>query len=306
MEKLNKYLFAKSKDNQIKPLETMQKRTLIIGATGNVGKELVKLLPSAGIPFILGVRNVQKAKEMFEPGHTLVPFDYDQQDTYKPALEEVEKLFMVAPPIAEGALHKAYTLIDAAQKVGIKHLVFISASAIEVDAQLPLGQIEKYITQSSLPYTILRPTWFMQNFSNWAATTAGTGAFYLPAGEGKAAFIDTRDIAMVAAKVLADGAYLNQTLLLTGPQLLNHNEVAQAIGQAIGRQVAYIPVKDEDYIATLIQYGQSKEFAEFLVYIFSMIRDGKEARNTTTVEEIIGRKPVSITQYAQEYAHSWK
>ncbi len=129
----------------------MQTKAFIIGATGNVGKELVGQLQATQTNFTLGVRSVEKAKALYSPSLSYVLFDYDQPETYLPALAGITQLFMIAPPVTAGALQQAYQLINVAQEAVIKKLVFISASAIEVDENLPLGQIEKRIKQSTIP-----------------------------------------------------------------------------------------------------------------------------------------------------------
>jgi len=203
----------------------MKDTLLVTGATGNLGSEVVKTLLEEGFTVKAGTRNIDaiQSAELLEA----VKLDYTDTSTFDNALVGINGIFLVAPPMDPEAPAKLVPFIEKARETGVKHIVFISALGVDQNEQAPLRAIERALMDSGIAYTILRPNFFMENFSLGfiAPMIKQRGGIFLAADEGKTSFISTNDIAAVAAKSFADELY-GKELNLTGPEALDHSQVA--------------------------------------------------------------------------------
>ncbi len=216
----------------------MRNKILVIGATGNIGSSLVKLLAENGEKVKAATRNPENY--VGQPNIEPVPFDYDKPETYEPALKEVDRAFIIARSGDPESDKVISLLIDKAKAAGLKHIVLLTSMGANRVETSPLYKAEQYLIASSIDYTILRPNWFMQNFSRGfiLPTIQQNGSIYLPVGEGKTSFIDTRDIAAAAAKTLTEnGRHAGQAYPLTGGQSLSYAEAADIIANVAGRPI---------------------------------------------------------------------
>ena len=209
---------------------------LITGATGNIGVELVKRLSGAGQSVRAFVRSRTNAKTIHLPGIELVEGDFAEPKTFTPALENVDRLFLLIPSSAE-VEQQQRNFVDAAKRSKIKHIVKLSQLGADEKApgrfQRYHGAIEKYIVKADLPYTFLRPNLFMQGLLNFRVTISSQGVFYAPAGNANVSVVDVRDIASVAARVLKESGHEgNHHVAVRGlqePQLHNDEEQEEAL-----------------------------------------------------------------------------
>jgi len=276
------------------------KKIVLIGGTGNVGVSLTNQLLGANCDLYLASRSKEKVKDMFSKVVPVVEFDYNNPDTFD-NLKGFDSLFFISPPINQETLSVTNRLIRKVKEYNITHAVLMSSALVKYDAELPLAKIENQLINSGLNYTIVRPNWFMQNFHQWAATTAKDGFFALPAGKGKVSFIDVSDIALVVKNVLLKPeTYINKTITLTGSELLSHFDVAKILEDKLNNKVEYYPVQAQEYIDTLVKYGQDEGFAKFMAYILGFISSDEEGFLTNVVKEITGKEPLTFNQYVKD------
>jgi len=275
-------------------------KILVTTPSGKVGQELVLLLQQRGATLRLGAHSVEKARSAF-PGLEVVRLDHTEPATHAAAVQGVDALYLASPGDFPSAPEKA--LVDAAKKAGVQKVVKLAAMGVE-QSDNPLRQVEEHIRASGLAFTFLHPSWFMQNFSTGMAGGLKAGTLAEPAADAKTAFIDTRDIAAVAAKALLEPGHEGQTYTLTGSQLLSRAEVALAVGKEVGRTITYLPVSDEQFRAA-VKGMLTPSYTDLLSHLYSVVRAGHTSVTTDTVQKVLGRAPISFAQFAKDHRAVW-
>lgn len=271
----------------------MSNRILVLGATGNVGKPLVQALQSAGETVVAASRSTNG-------------FDYTNPATFAPALEGVDRIFLVTPPGHFAAADLLTPFLDAAFQAPRK-FVMLSADGVQFNDEAPLRQVELRIERSGHPYVFLRPNWFMDNFHTfWLAPIQAAGLIPLPAGEARSAFIDAADIAASAAAALLSNKFDNQAYSLTGPAALTYAEAAAVLSKHAGRTIEYRNVDEKQFVESLVQAGIPADYAGFLAVLFSFVRQGASSQVTDGVKVLTGRDPGTLADYAARNASAWR
>jgi uncharacterized protein YbjT (DUF2867 family) len=273
---------------------------LITTPNGKVGSEVARILLEAGVPVRIGAHTPAKAEAAF-PGAEIVHFDYGDENSVKAALQDVTALYFAAPSMTPAS--QQIRMLELAKAANVRRVVRLSAMGVE-HSDNPLRQVEQAIEQTDLEWTILRPTWFMQNFSTTSAQAIRSGVLAEPSGDGKTAFIDARDIAAVAAKALTEDGHHGQIYVLTGPRNLSRYEVADILSQASGRSVQYIPITDEQFRDTMKAF-MPEDYIDLLVGLHGMVRAGWTEVTTDAVQKVTGRAPISLEQFAEDYRQVW-
>src|SRR5207244_8972375 len=223
----------------------MSKPILVTGATGTIGRDVARQLSGKGVSVRAGVRDKAKARKQLGAGIALAPFDFENEKTFSEALEGVEKVFLL-PPLLPNQLELMNAFVDAAKRAGARHIVKLSAIGVDDETRPTAikwhGANEQHIRESGLVFTFLRPNSFMQNFFTYFPPR--NGAIYLPWGNGTASFVDTRDIANVAADALTRDGHEGKIYTLTGPAALGIAEVALILSQVTGREFKYVDVPE--------------------------------------------------------------
>ena len=276
-------------------------RYLITGATGDVGSRVVKLLLERGERPRAFVRDVEKARKMLGDRVDLVTGDLSNPATLKPALEEQDALFLVNTGPEIPARDEAAA--GAAKDAGVKHLVKLSS--LDVEQGLAIGawheQGEAAIRAAGIAFTFIRPTGFMSNLLAWAHSIRTEGVVRSSTADGTRAFIHSDDIAAVAVQALIRGQYEGQSLPITGPEALSFPEVTARIGAAIGKQLRFERISDEEaghrYAAAT---NAAEEETDAHVALWRAIRQGRLGATTDTVERVLGRKPIALRQWLAE------
>ncbi len=266
---------------------TTHEPTLVIGGTGKIGRRVVERLTARGVPVRLGTRSG-------EPG-----FDWDDRSTWGPALEGVGSAYVAhywdAIP---GAADTQGSFAELAVKSGVSRLVLLSGRG-EVEAELG----EQAVRDSGAELTVLRSTWFAQNFTEeyWREQVQSSEVA-LPAGDMAEPFVDADDIADVAVAALTDDRHIGELYELTGPRLLTFAEAVSEISRAVGREIRYVPISIEDFTAAALEQGVPRDVAEGLSFLFSEVLDGRNARLADGVQRALGREPRDFSDYARDAA----
>ena len=282
---------------------------LVIGATGNIGKDVVAGLRAKGEEVRAMVRDPEKAKASREPGVEYVTGDLGNPESVAAALQGIEKAFLLSPENPEMPdLHAKFAA--AAKDAGLRHIVRLSILPANPDAPLPLvkwhGEADRSVMESGVPYTILRASYFMQNTLGGAATAASNGTLYSAMGEGKVGHIDTRDVADVAVAVLTSTGHEGQSYLLTGPEALTMAEVAGRLSTALDKTIEYVNLPPDEAKARLVEAGTLDWRADAWVKLAGMIGLGIASMVTPTVKDVLGRDPRTIEQFASDFATALK
>ncbi|MDJ0684484.1 MAG: SDR family oxidoreductase [Alphaproteobacteria bacterium] len=277
-------------------------KVLVASGSGKTGELTAEALHKIGVDVILGSRNPENASARW-PGAVFVKFDYADPETFAAALAGVDAIYSAAPfetlPASEEAL------IAAAKLAGVKKIVKLSALGVDQDPTSPHRVSEIAIENSGLDWTILRPTFFMQNYSTTsAATINGANTIFEPAEDGASAFVDARDIADVAAAALTDALHNGKVYALTGPETLTRAEVAEKLSTVTGRSIGYVSIDDAALRDAMA--GAPQPLIELLSMLFGLVRAGHTAFVTDGVQEALGRPPRSFDTYAKDHASVWK
>src|SRR5881396_1212804 len=224
----------------------MEKTVLVTGATGTVGRDVANLLSKKGAAVRAGVRDQAKARKQFGADIALATFDFEDDASFPGALKGVEKVFLL-PLLMPNQVEVTNAFVDAAKRAGVRHIVKLSAIGADASPPYTFGkwhaENEQHIRESGLAFTFLRPNSFMQNFITYFPPRKG--AIYLPWGTGTASFVDTRNIASVAAEVLTSDGHEEKIYTLTGPAALGIADVARILSEAVGREFKYVDVPED-------------------------------------------------------------
>lgn len=285
----------------------MARTILVTGATGTVGSDVLRLLRGRdGLQIRAAVRDKTKSAALAGPGVDLALFDYDKPETFAPACQGIDSIFMVAAFNPNGVA-QSRAFLDAASQSGVTHVTKLSV--IHSVRAITVGKwhaaIDDALKKSGMAWTLLCPGGFMQNFVETTAPQPD-GGMYLPAGSAKACFIDTRDIAAVAVKTLTEPGHEGKEYTLTGPEDLSYAEVAVIMSEVSGRMIRYVDVP-EDVARQAMLAGHLPEWlVDVLLELNAWSRNGGAAEISSTVQDILGRPPHTFREFAHDYADQWK
>jgi uncharacterized protein YbjT (DUF2867 family) len=279
---------------------------LVIGSTGRVGSELIRLLVQKGETVRGAARH--PSQQRFSPSVEAVHFDFDEPETFAPALKGVDRLFLMARPGDNHSDKAAAPLIDEAKKQSMDLVVNLTAMGVEQDETFMLRVLEKCVEASGMPFVHLRPNWFMQNFDSGPifADIRATRAIHLPAADAELSFIDVRDIAAVACDALTKPRHAGNAYTLTGAEALSHFAVAEKLTSASGTTVTYVPISAEAARAGLEARGVPSGYIERWADFFLKVRMGLCAPVSSDLEKILGRPAILFDRYAKDFAEVWR
>ena len=266
---------------------------LILAGTGKTGRRIARHLQAAGRP----VRTASRTSGD-------VPFDLDDSTTWTPALDGITAAYVVEPSLQMSADGQARIprFVAEAVTAGVQRLVLLSAPRADEDNH-PLKAAEQAVRDSGIDWTILRPDWFSQNFSEsfWLPGIRG-GVLSLPTGDGRTPFVDADDIAEVAAAALTEDRHNGRVYQLTGPRAISFGEAADLIGKATGRTIRHVDVDPEVFVERWVAEGIPPHVARLLTDLFVAIRDGQGTALSDGVERALGRPPRPFEDYVAETA----
>lgn len=299
----------------------MTETILVTGATGTVGNEVVKrLLAAKGQreeDIIVKAAARSANDDTFRNlGVQIAQLDYNKPDTLSTALRGVNKVFLLTP-FQSNMVDLTLNLVNEAKNVGVKHIVKQSVLGADAEQEITPSrlhrQAEKIIEESGIPFTFLRPNFFMQNFVTFYSHFIKTqGAFYVPAGDAKASFVDVRDIAAVAVQVLSGSSkngetkHIRKAYDITGGEALSYGQAAEILSKEIGKKVNYVNISDEDARKGMKDMGADEWTINSMIELFGITRAGYLSEISTAVEQVTGNKPITFSQFARDYAVAFK
>ncbi len=281
------------------------KKILITGATGNVGIEVVKSLAKLyhTNQVYLGVRNVQEEKQKTEYFKAqLTQFDFTNSNTFQSALVDIDILFLLRPPQISEVQKYFKPLIESAVKNRLQHIVFLSVQGVQNSRIIPHHQIEKLIVASKIPYTFMRPAYFMQNFTTTLYNDLKVKhKIYLPAGNAKFTLVDVTDIGEVAAKILTEPLnHKNQCYELTCDEKLTFAEMALKLSKGTGEMVKY----ESPNLISFYVTKRKEKMPTMLILVMIMLhyfpRFQKEPNTTDCIKNILNKLPKTFDQFIFE------
>ena len=270
------------------------KTTLVLGGTGKTGRRIVEQLTARNMPVRIGSRSATPS------------FVWEDPSTWSAALAGVDAVYISYYPdlAAPGATDAIRAFTDLAVRSGARRLVLLSGRG-EHEAQ----RCEKIVKASGAQWTVLRCSWFNQNFSeNYLLEPIMAGEVALPAPNVGEPFVDADDIADAAVAALTDDKHIGRLCELTGPRLLTFADAIAQIAKASGKEIRYVQVPMDEYVAALEQAQLPPDFVALIKYLFTEVLDGRNAYTTDGVQRALGRAPRDFTDYARRAAASgaWK
>ncbi|MFC7381717.1 NAD(P)H-binding protein [Sphaerisporangium rhizosphaerae] len=265
-----------------------QKTILVLGGTGKTGRRVVERLQASGAPVRVGSRSAAP------------PFDWSDRETWAPVLQDVSAVYVSYYPdlAVPGAPETVGAFTELAVASGASRLVLLSGRG-EEEAEA----CEKLVQASGAEWTILRSSWFSQNFSeDYLLEPILGGEVVLPVGDVPEPFVDADDIADVAVAALTEDGHAGRLYELTGPRLLTFAEAVAEISSAAGRPIRFVQVSPEDYAHALAAENVPPEVAGLLTYLFTTVLDGRNAYLADGVQRALGRPPRDFTDYARTTA----
>ena len=274
---------------------------LVTGATGNTGAGLVKTLLESEFNVRAFVRDQEKAQPLKALGAEIVLGDLDRPETISPAITGVDKIYLLTWNGSTQA-QQAKNVINAAIKSGNKpYIVRHSMWGPSNSRIIKQGnEVEEALKASGLPWTILKPTFFMQNLMMAAQSIASDGQFYWDTGDGKLAMIDVRDIVDSAFAVLTGSGYEGQSYILTGPQAISMYDVANTFSNELGRKVTYSDVPHEAAFQSMTSMGVPEWIARGYGELMEGFSKGFANRPTENVATLTGHPARSIEQFVHD------
>ncbi len=267
----------------------MKKKVLVIGGTGKTGRRVADRLKAQGHEVRIGSRSQSPS------------FDWDNPETFAAALQGMDMAYITYHPdlAVPGAKEDIKALTEEAVKQGLKKVVLLSGKG-EKEAEA----CEQIVANSGLDYTLVRASWFNQNFSeSFFLDPIREGFVALPMAEAEIPFVDADDIAEVATEVLLNPEFNGQTITVTGPRKLTLKEAVETIAKSTGRTIQFQSISIEEYAEGMKAAGLPDDFVWLFSYLFKEVLGNVENQDIyTDVEKVLGRKAKNFTDYAKETA----
>jgi uncharacterized protein YbjT (DUF2867 family) len=269
---------------------------LVLGATGKTGSRVAAALARRGIRVRTAARSGAEVR-----------FDWGERESFAPALKGIDRVYLIAPIGRLDFAADVAAFLDEAESAGVGHVTFLSAYGMEhAPRQVATRAVELDLAgRGQFAHTILRPAWFMQDFSETFLKPVD-GVIAVPTGDGAEAFIDAEDIAAVAAATLADpAAHAGAAYTLTGPEALTVAHAAEIISEATGQTVTHLDLDRDTWIAGAIAGGIPADYAVVLRQLTETIASGNGSHPDTTVEQITGTPARTFRDFARKNAAAW-
>lgn len=272
---------------------------LVTGGTGTTGRRIAAQLAARGVRHQIATRTPKATQD--------IRFDWGDATSWPTALEGVASIYLVAPSGVADPLPVMIPFMEMAIRKGVKRFVLLSASSLDADGPM-MGAVHAWLRDHAPEWVVLRPTWFMQNFSEGQllAPIRDHGAIYTATNSGRVGFIDAEDIAAVAVEALIRQDFVSADLILTGPAPLSYDEVARTLREILETPVTHHHLSAADLAARHMASGLPEAYAATLAAMDTDIAAGSEDRVTDTVRHVAGRSPRSLADFVKKNRDVWR
>ncbi|MFP4636184.1 MAG: SDR family oxidoreductase [Nitriliruptoraceae bacterium] len=279
---------------------------LVTTASGNLGAATTAELLALGVTVRAGDRDPDRAAER-HPGAEPVHLDLTEPVTFARALAGVDRVLLVRPPAVARVGPTLNRFLDAAVRAGVEHVVFSSVAGAEHNRLVPHHRVEQHLFATGLGWTVLRPGFFAQNLgSAYRDDLRDADRIHLPAGDGRVAFVDVRDLGELAADILTEpAAHRAEAYTLTGPEALSFEEVAQLLTVELGRPIRYEPASIPGYLRHLRAQGHSLGRCAVQTLLHAGLRRGDAAEVDPTLERLLDHPPRRLRDYVRDHRELW-
>lgn len=276
----------------------MSTQILVIGGKGKTGRLVSQELLTRGVRTRVATRSPRGGND--------VVFDWQDRRIADAAFDGVTAVYIVAPTNNSDHGTIVPPILEIARKRGVQRFVLLSASSLEAGGPM-MGQIHSYLRDQVPEWTVLRPTWFMQNFSEQQHldTIRNENAIYSATGTGRVGFIDAADIAKAAVSALLAETSWNRDFILTGPETLSYADFAEKISDVIGRTIEHINLTTTELAERYARAGLDEAYASILAKMDERISEGSEDRLSDGVFALTGRSPTAAAEFIRQCKDSW-
>lgn len=279
------------------------KNILVTGGTGKTGRAVIKTLLKKGIKPRVAARNI-----VTDSTTDFVRFDWLDHTTHEKALENIDAVYIVAPTLVLDPVPSVEAFIRKAMSLGVKRFVLLSSSAIPMGGPA-MGQIHQFLAENAEQWTVLQPSWFMQNFTegHHGDSIKNDNAIYSATQTAGVGFIDAEDIGKTAAEYLLAAKALNGSAVLTGSTSPNYQEVAKIISSVVGRKIRHVTLTEAELAERFEKVVEMpQDYAQFLAGLDAFLAGGSEDRVTDVVDEMTGHSAKSFKEFANENQNVWQ
>ena len=284
----------------------MSTKILISGARGTLGTATRDALKKRGIAYEVTVSDASRTIQ----GETNRILDFHDPKTFGPALEGIDKLFLLQP-LGSTMAEQLNGLIEVAKAKGVKYILRSSGGGAETGSDYELmqahGEADQVLKNSDLNYTIVRPTNFMQNFVNYYADMIRGGALYFAQGTGTIAHVDARDIGEAYATILDKSEeFYGKTLNFNGPDFIQAADLAKTLSEALNKDVKYVAIGEADLVQNLTSMGMDEVYVRYMASLNRFTRDHQNPRYANDLEGVLGKELRSVEAFIRENKESWQ
>lgn len=280
---------------------------LILGATGNTGSAIVKQLKELQANFSIMATGKSNTAQLELDESQIRIGDLNSVPSLISAFEGINRIYLVMP-IHPSAVEWTKNVIAAAKETNVQHIVKQSGLKASIDATSEVirdhAVTDSLIKESGLDYTLIQPNGFFQNFYGNLPTINSEGTFYSSLGDTPLSLVDINDVAAVAVATLTQEGHAGKTHLITGPEALTSFQQAQLLTTASGKEISYVNVPEEGIVGALKGAGLGDWLSEKLGEMLTWFTQSDYYQVTTTIEDVLGRKPRSFADFAEELAYS--
>jgi uncharacterized protein YbjT (DUF2867 family) len=273
----------------------MNDLVLVTGATGKTGRSLIAQLDQNGVPH----RAASRASK--------VPFDWTEPTTWDDAVDGVTSAYLVAPPTVTDPYSRIIEFLELAISRGVQRFVFLSISSLPA-GDLAHGRVHQWLQDHTTDWAVLRPSAFMQNFSEgpFYGSILDEDTIYSNTGTGRVGFIDAHDIATAARCALLAPVAANTDFVLTGDEAISFDQVAETISGVSGRTITHTKISSDELAERFQRRGIPRLTAQLLAAAYATIADGTEDFTTTAVRDVTGSPATTLRAFADAHAHVWQ
>ena len=281
---------------------------LVTGATGNVGREVVRALRARGRHVRAGVRRMADGDQLHGTGAEIVAFDFQDPDTFAAAAAGASAVFLLRPPAISKVGPTLNAFVDVAVDEGVGHVVFLSVIGADKNSIVPHHAVEEHLRSCNVPWTFLRPGFFAQNLSDaYRLDIRDDDRLFVPAEEAPVAFVDVRDVAELAAAALGTAEHYGQGYTLTGPEAVTFEQLAMMLTQVLGRPIRYQRAGRQEYFKHLShRHGLSFAHRVVQTILHVGLSYGDGATVDPTLPRLLGHPTRTMQQFIRDYAELWR